>query len=245
MKITSVDIKRFWSKVKILEPNDCWEWQAGLQQKGNYGKFSLNDKTCLAHVVSWLIEHGEMPKEDVRHFCDNHKCVNPKHLTLKSDVNIFIKRFWEKVDKSPGHGPNYDCWIWKGATYDGGYGKFHWIDDRDMGAHRISWTIHYDKIPPKMEVCHTCDNPSCVNPEHLFLGTHKENMKDRERKGRRTPPKGEKNGKARLTEEQVIEIKKALKEGNISGTELAKIYKVTKVQISYIKLGKSWSHVTI
>lgn len=238
------DINRFWSKVKLSDDiNECWEWQAGLHRQG-YGKFSWKDKTTGSHIMSWIIHHNNIPEFDVIHLCKNHKCVNPHHLVLRNDINLYIHRFWTKVDKSPGFGPDYDCWKWTGGIFGGDYGQFNWLG-KPQGAHRASWIIHYGDIPPKMEVCHKCDNPICVNPEHLFLGTHKENMADRERKGRRTPPRGSRNGKAKLTEKQVIEIKKELKEGKISGSELARQYGVTKTQISLIKLGKSWNHISI
>lgn len=82
--------------------------------------------------------------------------------------------FWDshKVDNSTG------CWIWTGKSYPTGYGKFHLLGERY--AHRISYLLTYGKIPPKMEVLHRCDNPPCINPDHLKLGTHQDNIDDRE-----------------------------------------------------------------
>lgn len=90
-------------------------------------------------------------------------------------------RFWNNVEMIPFH----DCWEWSGATKSRGYGSLGVSSTRrSEGAHRISWMIHYGIIPKGLCVCHKCDNPGCVKPDHLFLGTYKDNMLDCSRKGR-------------------------------------------------------------
>ena len=97
-------------------------------------------------------------------------------------TNISLEiRFWDKVKKVEN-----GCWEWQNEKV-GGYGRIR-IDGVKQLAHRVSWIMHFGGIPKNMHVLHTCDNPSCVNPEHLFIGTHQDNMKDRDKKGRGVLP---------------------------------------------------------
>ena len=128
------------------------------------------------------------------------------------------------------------CWIWRGTVNDGGYGKFL-IGDKQITAHRYSYKLHTGEIPEGMQVCHTCDMPRCVNPRHLFLGTNMENVLDKMAKKRHQF--GISHICAKLTEEQVIDIKK---DGR-SHEKIGKHYGVSHGTISAIKRGKTWKHV--
>lgn len=174
------------------------------------------------------------------------------------------QRFWPKVDKNgpvPAHMPHLgQCWLWKASKTPLGYG---WIG---MGghrgkierAHRVSYMLHFGTIPKGMEICHACDNPSCVNPSHLFLGSHDDNMADMATKGRWTPrslPKGELHhlrkcpelaargeacGGAKLTEEQVRMIRSSCR----SQRDLARELNVDRRTIAFVRQGKTWRHVS-
>jgi hypothetical protein len=120
------------------------------------------------------------------------------------------ERFWSKVAK---RGPD-DCWLWRGSLSDKGYGQLR-IGSRTDGsrrllvASRLSYELHSGRVPAGMDVCHRCDNPACVNPAHLFLGTRSANIRDAVAKGRLTPPvlRGSRNGNARLTAGDVVAIR--------------------------------------
>jgi hypothetical protein len=146
------------------------------------------------------------------------------------------ERFWEKVKKTDG------CWVWKGANFWGTYGHF-WMDGKVQQAHRASWQIHFGPIPAGKDVLHQCDNPSCVRPEHLYLGTQFENAMDAERRGRARHPKGEDHGEAKLTADQVRSIRRLYYAGCGGLTDLAKQFNVTKQNIRMIVLGRSWKHL--
>jgi hypothetical protein len=136
---------------------------------------------------------------------------------------------------------NTDCWNWTASKDDCGYGYFL-KDGRPHRAHRISYEFHKGPIPEGIEVCHTCDNPPCVNPDHLFLGTHKVNMGDMVNKGRSKGTPGEAHNKAKLTDEKVLEIRRLFNAG-YSESALVKKFKVCQSTINRVILRQTWSHV--
>lgn len=135
--------------------------------------------------------------------------------------------------------PNSGCWIWLGRTWHTGYGVIRHYG-KSISAHRYMYALYNGEFPDDMDVLHICDVTSCVNPHHLRLGTHSDNMKDMYRKGRRSQ-KGEKNGGAKLTSYQVKEIRSLYGGENITQAELARIYNVTPTTISMIVNNKIWN----
>lgn len=117
-----------------------------------------------------------------RRFC-SRACSNV--LGKWGEVNTEAKRLNAKLLK--GAGPKRECWEWQGTRLPSGYGRIG-IAGKGQGVtdltHRVAYRIANGEIPPGMEVCHTCDNPPCCNPDHLFLGTHADNMRDMSAKGR-------------------------------------------------------------
>jgi predicted XRE-type DNA-binding protein len=137
--------------------------------------------------------------------------------------------------------PNSGCWLWTGSLNKAGYGEFS-IGGSKPAAYRLSYYLYKGKIPPKMNVCHACDTPSCVNPDHLWLGTHAENIADAASKNRMHP--GEKNGSAKLKEQEVLDIVAMYNTGNFTRHELAKKFSVGHSIIGDILIGNKWSYLT-
>lgn len=145
------------------------------------------------------------------------------------------ERFWEKVDK----GDPDECWKWRAGT-SAGYGRIK-VNGVHEGAHRVSYRLKNGKIQDNLQVNHKCDNPSCVNPNHLYLGTQSENVQDAFNHGDATQL-GEENSCAKLTEEQVGEIKQLL-QTDLTQRKISNKFGVSRSAIGYIDQGRRWSHV--
>jgi len=142
------------------------------------------------------------------------------------------ERFFKKFTVS-----DCGCWVWSGASTKFGYGVMGGPNRTVLYAHRVSHEIHKGEIPTGFVVMHKCDNPKCVNPDHLCVGTHAENIKDCIAKGRSS--RGEKNGMARITRLQVDEMRKRVLCGERQ-CDVAKEYGISKSHISSICNGRRW-----
>jgi hypothetical protein len=147
------------------------------------------------------------------------------------------ERFWDKVQKTD------DCWNWTGARDSHGYGTLD-INGKKQKAHRLSLNFIEGEIPSEIKVCHKCDNTLCVRPEHLFLGTQADNLRDMQDKGRASDyfkKKAYEHPKSKFTEEDIRKIKKLYTEDGISQRKIAPMFNVAQQTISKIITGKRYS----
>jgi hypothetical protein len=161
-------------------------------------------------------------------------CIRTAKLGGSTDMSNAHAAFWPRVDMSAGP---YGCWPWTGGKKHDGYGILR-IFGRHEGAHRASWILTNGPIDDaSIFVCHRCDNPPCVNPAHLFLGTHLDNMRDMIRKGRRGcyEPK--------LTAEKAIAILEQTRAGR-HDRDIAADFGISYGLVSLIRIGARWGHVT-
>lgn len=147
-------------------------------------------------------------------------------------------RFWKKVDRRQAG----ECWPWTASLHDKGYGQIYLAEaegeSRKEFAHRVAWLLTSGSIPEGLHVLHKCDNRSCCNPEHLFLGTNGDNVADKVKKGRQE--KGSAHTCAKLTEDQVRAIRRDTRTLQV----IADQYGVHNVTVLDAKAGRTWKHVT-
>lgn len=150
-----------------------------------------------------------------------------------------IERFWSKVDKTSN--PN-GCWEWKANKLKAGYGKFK-FQGKTFSSHRFVFLILRGNIPNKFCVLHKCDNPSCVYPKHLKLGTFKDNMQDKIKKGRANSVKGEKVTGSKLNTSDIVWIREMYATNLYSHQDIALKFQVTRSMIGYIIRKNNWKHI--
>lgn len=154
--------------------------------------------------------------------------LRAKPITEAMRVELTASAFWDSVSKSDG------CWTWKGATNNKGYGRFK-FQGASYGAHRLAFVLGKDTaLPGSVLVCHRCDNRRCVNPAHLFLGTIQDNNQDMTDKGRARAPLGLRNGRGKLSPEDI----QAIRESAERQVDLCIKYGVSDGHISRIKSGE-------
>lgn len=163
-----------------------------------------------------------------RRFC-SRECSGV--ASNRNRVYAPVARFWEKVRRTDG------CWLWTGAKMPSGYGSASVGRQKHQSAHRASWEIHFGAIPPGIQVCHHCDNRLCVRPDHLFLGTPKDNIQDMISKDRHS--RGERRRNHKLTD-SVVRI---IRDSRLSNVALAKRFGVSPSAVSNARARKTWKHV--
>lgn len=150
-------------------------------------------------------------------------------------------RFLAGVNKNGPIHPSCDrCWQWTASVLQDGYGQFG-VNGSTTRAHRYSWELYNGKIPDGLSVLHHCDNQLCVNPKHLFLGTHRQNMLDMTNKKRQA--KGEQQHLAKLTTKDVLELRRLHKTGKFSRLQIAAMFGISVQNVGCIIKRYTWKHV--
>ena len=170
---------------------------------------------------------------------DNGRARKMLNLSRKNSATIdkgLEVRFWEKVKKGPS------CWEWTANKDKKGYGRIAATSAvKNLKAHRVSYELHNGPIPPGLSVLHTCDNPGCVRPDHLFLGTNADNMKDMINKGRGR--RGERNPNSRLTAAAVKDIRESTMRGE-SLRNIAARLRVSPSAVHSVAKERTWRHIS-
>lgn len=178
-------------------------------------------------------------KHKAKGYCNKHYIRLQRHGSVDDTVGCggSVKDRFERIGWTL---TSTGCWEWNGAKNSDGYGSFR-VNKVMVGTHRVSYSIYVDSDIDGQIVCHTCDNPPCVNPAHLFLGTQNENIQDCVTKGRRSPQGGSKNHNTKLTEIQVDEIRKLWdRPEKVTQQFIADRYNVSQRTISLIVRGETW-----
>jgi len=235
--------ERFWSLVNKTET--CWLWTGYIDPNKKQGRFGLKNNPNVivgAHRYSYEIHFGAItPNDYIDQTCGIITCVNPDHLQLRNRCPGEVIRFWKKVQKLGKE----ECWLWLAGVDENGYGAFsrdyvtkEGRKKKQISASRFSWELHTGTMPPPdIFVCHTCDNPPCVNPNHLFLGSTQDNTQDMVNKNRQS--KCEDHGMAILTETDVHFIR----ESKLGHSELSRQLGISISSIFSIRKGISWTNL--
>lgn len=208
-----------------------WVAQHGLFHPYGFCQCGCGQPTNLAKESN---TRGLAQAGEPRRFLPNHNWVTISRPVL----------FWKKVNKCGPLHPTLQtrCWLWTASTYVNGYGTF-WTGSHITSAHRFSYILEHGFIPEGKDICHSCDNHLCVNPDHLWAGTVQENVDDMHAKGRNRQPKGENHRDAKFTNEQVQNIRDMYATGKYNQTELAIMFNVTHPTIRMMVLGKHYRDI--
>jgi hypothetical protein len=219
------------------ENNECWNWTKRTNQAGRpiaTIEETVNGKRTVTtmYIQHYILEQHLGRSIETRYIdpvCGNPLCCNPEHLQERN----FENRFWNNTVSNEN-----GCWEWQGATHKKtGYGIIT-LDGEARTTHTVSYEQANGAIPDGLFVLHRCNNRVCINPEHLYIGTHDDNMRDMANAG---STKGAKNPNAVLNDSNVKEIRKLINSKMITYADIAKRYSVKRQTIKDIALGRTWS----
>lgn len=228
-----------YDRIQVAD-NNCWmptKPKLSVRQGGIY---------LQGNRLAWVAFTGQIPPKDVEVYskCENVCCVNPEHLgtRLRSQLLDAHTRFWQLVNvRSPD-----ECWEWMGSRNQDQYGRFRASSKNVVQAHRFAYEEVHGLIPPGKMLCHSCDNPPCVNPSHLFVGDQSDNMKDMYKKKRHriiNDFKGERQPTSKLVTDDILHIRAMHRQG-VSVPQIHTHYpQVSRANIQRIIWRKTWRHI--
>jgi predicted XRE-type DNA-binding protein len=222
--------------------DECWGWKGRFTKYGA-GLFTIEHtidgkrivETYFANRFSYEYFTGnKITTRYLDNVCERRDCINPKHLRPRD----FDARFWENTDRSNG------CWNWLGTINKStGYGDIT-INHESVATHRVAYEVYNGvKIPDGKMVLHSCNTRACINPAHLRIGTHDDNMQDMVDCGHSC--KGERNANVVLSELEVREIKNHLSTRELSQSNIAERYEISISTVKDIASGKCWGWVKL
>lgn len=243
-KFCSVPCRYIWQRENLVRYDQiCNQCNISYQSKKRNSKFC----SLLCHIGDYR------PKREC-FFCKNVFSVKErndrKHQSVycskecryryENDPINQLKRLKESLDKNVIKRGDNECWGWK-IKEERGYGQAVFMG-KHISASKASYIVYKGEIPKGMIVCHSCDVPECTNFRHLWLGTYHENTQDMIKKGRNRNPKGTDHPGSKLTEEQIVDIKKRLSNGE-KGSYIAQLFSISDSLVSSIKTKKKWGHI--
>lgn len=224
-----ISLEERLSKYTEPKPNGCTIWTGYINPDGAPVMFYKKRARPVARVLYELnigtIPNGMM----IRRKCRDIKCVNPNHLYLYDSTDI-ESRIMNSISISPS-----GCWNWQGAKNTDGYGQLR-VNGRHQRVHRLSYTLFVGRIPGDLLIRHKCDNPACVNPQHLETGTTQDNVNDRCLRGRSNVPRGVNVKNSKLTPELVREILTS----SLPARQMAEKVGVVRQTIDRVRNGEAW-----
>ncbi|PCJ39145.1 MAG: hypothetical protein COA71_14610 [SAR86 cluster bacterium] len=242
--------ERFEEKVELIPFSTC-HWWLGAPNKKGCSSFRIKGAKETVHRIAYKFYKGPIPDGlCVSQTCKNRLCVNPQHLTLRTKDEVrksgiptirknhsktLQERFEDKIELIPFS----TCHWWIGVEGARGYGVVK-VQGEQVSTHRFAYELYKGPIPKDLCVLHHCDNKLCCNPQHLFLGTIADNNRDKCEKDRQT--KGEENGDAKLTTEEVLEIR-SLRSKGYTCQSIGDMYDICRQHVSSICRKKAWKHL--
>jgi hypothetical protein len=214
-------LERFYKSLQLSDglQSNCGDCKRRMQQRNRESVNESSRRSYAAHKSEQKLIRAERRKR----MCEEDILNN----------GGFARRYWNKVKKGDG------CWNWQAYVGPNGYGQIGFSGGL-LAVHRVAWILANGLIPDDLYVCHHCDNRTCCNPAHLFLGTFRDNMDDMLAKGRHGGTSGERHPQAKLTREIVDGIRRRYKEENIRQEDLGAEYGVSKPTVSALLLNKTW-----